>query len=362
MKRLLINPVRQSRAIKVGRVVIGGGATPVIQSMTNTDTADIAATVAQIQSAAHAGAQIMRVAVPDQKAAIALKSIVKHSSVPIVADIHFDYRLALASLEAGVSKLRINPGNIGSRDRVKAVVDEAGARNVPIRVGVNSGSLESSILEKHGHPTAAALAESALQNAAMLEDLGFQDIVLSLKGSDVTVTVDAYRLVAEETDYPLHIGITEAGTRWSGAIRSSVGLGVLLALGIGDTLRISLAADPLDEILATHKLFEALGIAKVGPTVIACPTCGRTSIDVITLANKVEAALVHRSEPLTVAVMGCVVNGPGEAREADIGIAGGVGEGLLFRKGKPIGKVPEERLLDALLELFDEVAAESKTP
>ncbi|MBN1295152.1 flavodoxin-dependent (E)-4-hydroxy-3-methylbut-2-enyl-diphosphate synthase [bacterium] len=360
VKRLAIAEVRFARLVSIGDVIMGGGRRPVVQSMTNTSTSDVERTLAQIRSAAVAGAQVMRVAVPDKQAVAALPAIVAGSPVPIVADIHFDYRLALAAIEAGVHKLRINPGNIGSRSRVKDVVYAAQEHGTAIRVGVNAGSLEPRLLKRYGGPCPEALVDSAMDNARLVEAMGFKDIVLSLKGSDVPSTVEAYRRVAGCCDYPLHIGITEAGTRWTGAIRSAVGLGVLLAMGIGDTLRVSLASDPVDEVHAAYRILEALGIERRGPTVIACPTCGRTRIDVIGLADAVEKALGIRTEPLTVAVMGCVVNGPGEAREADIGVAGGDGEGLLFRCGKPLRKVPENEIVEALVALFDEVVSESR--
>ena len=358
MKRLRLSEYPPRRPVQVGDVVIGGGALPVVQSMTNTDTRDATATLAQITQAAVAGARIMRVAVPDADVLPSLRHIVLHSPTPIVADIHFDYRLALGAMEAGVHKIRINPGNIGSQDKIRAVISEAAARDVSIRVGVNAGSLESDLLKRYGSPCAEALVESALRNVSILENQGFKDVVVSIKGSDVPITVEAYRQIAGQCDYPLHIGITESGTRWTGAVRSSVGLGILLALGIGDTLRVSLAADPIEEIRVAYRILEALGIEKRGPTVIACPTCGRTKIDVVGLAESVEKLLENRIEPLTVAVMGCAVNGPGEAREADLGVAGGDGEGLLFRKGKIVRKVKESQLLDELLELFDSVADE----
>jgi len=358
MKRLLLSKQVITKQIMIGNIAIGAGANPVVQSMTNTDTSDVTSTLDQITRSAVAGARFMRVAVPDNAAVEALTQIVDKSPVPIVADIHFDYRLALASMKAGVHKLRINPGNIGSKRKIQEIILMAKDRNVPIRVGVNSGSLESSLLNISGHPTAEALAESALRNADILADMDFNNVVLSIKGSDIPMTVEANKIVAGKSNYPIHIGITEAGTKWTGSIRSSVGLSILLAHGIGDTLRVSLAADPVDEIRVAYRILESLGIEKSGPTVIACPTCGRTRIDVIELAEAVENALIDRSEPLTVAVMGCAVNGPGEAREADLGIAGGKGEGLLFRKGKPVGKVAESDILKAVLDLFDQIASE----
>ncbi|MBN1880068.1 flavodoxin-dependent (E)-4-hydroxy-3-methylbut-2-enyl-diphosphate synthase [bacterium] len=358
MKRLLLAESTERNKVSIGGVVIGGGMRPVVQSMTNTDTRNVVATLEQINTAARAGARLMRVAVPDHEASRALKEIVKEAPVPVIADIHFDYQLALESIEAGVHKIRINPGNIGRSERIREIVRAAQDRRIPIRVGVNAGSLESDLLDKYGHPCSEALVESAMRNIACLEDEGFQDIVLSIKGSDVPMTVEAYRLIARKCLYPLHIGITEAGTRWTGAIRSSIGIGILLALGIGDTLRVSLAADPVDEVRVAYRILDSLGIEKHGPTVIACPTCGRTRINVIALAEQVENALADHPAPLTVAVMGCAVNGPGEAREADCGIAGGDGEGLLFRKGKIVRKVPESRIVDELVALFYEIAEE----
>jgi len=358
MTHILLDHRHRTRKVRIGDVVIGGEELPVVQSMTNTDTRNAGATLEQIHHAAAAGARIMRVAVPDTEAVEALPSITEDSPVPVVADIHFDYRLAVGSITAGVAKLRINPGNIGGPERLRTVVHAAADHGVPIRVGVNAGSLEKGLLNKYGRPCAEALCESALNHAEQLEALGFSDIVLSLKGSDVPMTVAAYRRVAELCDYPLHIGVTEAGTRWTGAIRSSVGLGILLALGIGDTLRVSLAADPVDEVTAAYRILESLGMGRHGPTVIACPTCGRTEIDVIGLAEAVESRLRFRSEPFTVAVMGCAVNGPGEAAEADLGIAGGKGDALLFRKGRIVRKVDGSEILEALMDLYEEVAGD----
>lgn len=342
---------KQTRQIHIGSVALGGGAEVSVQSMTNTKTSDASATLAQIARLAEAGCDIVRCAVPDTAAAEAMREICKNSPIPVVADIHFDYKLALASVEAGVSKIRINPGNIGSRERVRAVADACRERGIPIRVGVNSGSIEKELLEKYGRsPT--ALVESALGHVHILEDVGFSDICISLKSSDVTETVEAYRRLAERVDYPLHVGVTEAGTAYNGIIRSSVGIGTLLMEGIGDTLRVSLTADPVEEIHAGIAILKAIGLRRDGVRVISCPTCGRTQIDLIPLANEVEKALSHVKKSLTVAVMGCVVNGPGEAREADYGIAGGKDEGLLFRKGLVIGKVPADKLCAALLDLI----------
>ncbi|MBR4056825.1 MAG: flavodoxin-dependent (E)-4-hydroxy-3-methylbut-2-enyl-diphosphate synthase [Oscillospiraceae bacterium] len=343
---------KQTRQIHIGSVALGGGAEVSVQSMTNTKTSDASATLAQIARLAEAGCDIVRCAVPDTAAAEAMREICKNSPIPVVADIHFDYKLALASVEAGVSKIRINPGNIGSRERVRAVADACREHSIPIRVGVNSGSIEKELLEKYGRsPT--ALVESALGHVHILEDIGFSDICISLKSSDVTETVEAYRRLSERVDYPLHIGVTEAGTAYNGIIRSSVGIGTLLMEGIGDTLRVSLTADPVEEIHAGIAILKAVGLRRDGVHVISCPTCGRTQIDLIPLANEVEKALSHVKKSLTVAVMGCVVNGPGEAREADYGIAGGKDEGLLFRKGVVIGKVPADKLCAALLDLIE---------
>jgi (E)-4-hydroxy-3-methylbut-2-enyl-diphosphate synthase len=317
--------------------------------MTNTDTRDVRATVAQIRQLSAAGCEIVRLAVPDMEAARALRLIRGLTIMPLVADVHFDHRLALAALAAGADKLRINPGNIGSQAKVREVVKAAKGRGVPIRIGVNAGSLEKDILSKHGRPTARGMAESALRHAGILEKLGFDDIVVSLKGSDVPMTIAACRLFSAKSDHPLHLGITEAGTAFAGAVRSAVGLGALLAEGIGDTVRVSLAGDPSEEVRAAKIILQALGLRRFGPTVIACPTCGRCRIDVAGIADQVERGLSRLAAPLTVAVMGCAVNGPGEAREADLGIAGGNREGLLFMKGKIIGRVPEGAMAERLL-------------
>lgn len=341
---------RRTRQVRVGAVRIGGGAPISIQSMTNTDTRDVRATVAQIRRLAAAGCEIVRLAVPDMEAARALRIIRGLTIMPLVADIHFDHRLALAALRAGVDKLRINPGNIGSAAKVREVVSAARDRKVPIRIGVNAGSLERGILSRHGRPTAQGMVESALGHVAILERLGFRDIVVSLKGSDVPMTIAACRLFSKRSGYPLHLGITEAGTVFSGAVRSAVGLGALLAEGIGDTVRVSLAGDPAEEVRAARIILQSLGLRRFGPTVIACPTCGRCRIDVAGIADQVERGLSRLSAPLTVAVMGCAVNGPGEAREADLGIAGGNREGLLFMKGKVVGRVPEAEMAERLIE------------
>lgn len=349
---------RKSRAVTVGDIVMGGNAPISVQSMTNTDPHDEAATLRQVSELVDAGCEIVRLTVPDQDAANVLKRIRKRVCVPLVADIHFDYRLALAAIEAGADKIRINPGNIGGRDRVAKVAGAAKERGIAIRVGVNSGSLEKELLEKHGGPTAAALAESALNQAALLEDLGFNAIVLSAKASDVRKTIETYSILAGSCDYPLHIGVTEAGTPYTGTVRSAVGLGVLLWQGIGDTLRVSLSGDPVPEVRAAYEILKTLAIRQHGPTVIACPTCGRTKIDLAALARGVESMVGSIERPLRIAVMGCAVNGPGEAREADLGIAGGAGEGLIFRKGRIIRKVPEDQLLGEFKKELDCLLAE----
>lgn len=340
-----------TRVIRIGDRVIGGGNPVLIQSMCNTKTQDIEATVAQIKALTIAGCDIIRVAVPDMEAAKALKEIKKQITIPLVADIHFDYRLAIASIEAGADKIRINPGNIGSEDRVRAVVEKAKEYNIPIRVGVNSGSLEKNLIETYGGVTAQGIVDSALDKVRMIEELGYDNLVISIKSSDVMMCIKAHELISEQTDYPLHVGITESGTLVSGTIKSSVGLGVILYEGIGDTIRVSLTGDPLEEIKAARLILKSLGLRRGGVEVVSCPTCGRTRIDLISLANQVEE-MVSKFDHLEVkvAVMGCVVNGPGEAREADIGIAGGIGEGLLIKKGEVIRKVPEDQLLMALQE------------
>ncbi|MBE3593845.1 MAG: flavodoxin-dependent (E)-4-hydroxy-3-methylbut-2-enyl-diphosphate synthase [Candidatus Carbobacillus altaicus] len=339
-----------TRSIQVGGVQIGGSKHVVIQSMTNTDTRDVEATLKQIEALKDAGCQIVRLAVVNEDAAHALKSIKARSPLPIVADIHFDYRLALKALEAGVDKIRINPGNIGSKEKVKAVVEACRERGVPIRIGVNSGSVERRLLEKYGYPTADALVESAMGHIEILEDLGFYDIAVSLKSTDVPTMIEAYTKMAGLRPYPLHVGVTEAGTAFSGGIKSAVGIGSVLSRGIGDTIRVSLAADPVEEIKVAKNILKSLGIVASDPIVVACPSCGRVAIDLIGLANRVEEATSHLKHPWKIAVMGCAVNGPGEAREADIGIAGGHGEGLIFKHGKILKKVPENQLFDALME------------
>ncbi len=336
--------------IKVGSVPIGGGAPCAVQSMCSTDTRDVATTLAQIAGLTEAGCEIIRCAVPDMDAAVALGRIKRESPIPVVADIHFDYKLALQVLDGGIDGLRLNPGNIGEQWKVAEVVKAAAERQVPIRIGVNAGSLEKELLERYGHPTAEAMVESALGHVRILEDLGYREIKISLKASDVMKTVSAYRLLSQRVDYPLHIGITEAGTIFSGTIKSSVGLGILLADGIGDTMRVSLTGDVLDEVRVGYEILKSLGLRQRGVNFVSCPTCGRCQINLIKVAEDVERRLQNIDKRITVAVMGCAVNGPGEAREADVGIAGGKGEGLLFRNGEIIRKVPENQLADALIE------------
>lgn len=339
----------KTRRVQIGGVAVGGGAPIAIQSMTNTKTADSKATVAQIRRLEEAGCEIIRCTVPDQESAEALEAIKKEIHIPLVADIHFDYRLAIAAMEHGADKIRINPGNLGGRERLAKVVKVAKERQIPIRVGVNGGSLDKALLRQYGH-TAEALAMSALQNVAYLEELDFHDIVVSIKASEVSLCVKAYEIFAQSCAYPLHIGITEAGTVADGSIKSALGLGILLHEGLGDTLRVSLTGDPVKEIEVAQKILHFMGERKFGIEFISCPTCGRTNIDLIDLAERAQAALAGVSKPIKVAIMGCVVNGPGEAREADLGIAGGKGEGLLFKKGEVLRKVPEDQLLNALVE------------
>ena len=337
-----------TKVIRIGNCRIGGGNPVAIQSMTNTKTEDVDATVSQILALERAGCDIIRCAVPTMEAAEALKEIKKQIHIPLVADIHFDYRLAIAAIENGADKIRINPGNIGSEDRVRAVVEKAKEYNVPIRVGVNSGSLEKELVEKYGGVTAEGIVESALDKVHMIERMGYQNLVVSIKSSDVMMCVKAHELIARECPYPLHVGITESGTLMSGNIKSAVGLGIILHEGIGDTIRVSLTGDPLEEIKSAKLILKTLGLRTGGIEVVSCPTCGRTRIDLISLANQVETMVAEFPLDIKVAVMGCVVNGPGEAKEADIGIAGGIGEGLLIKKGEIIRKVKEEELLDAL--------------
>lgn len=337
-----------TKTVQIGDRVIGGGNPILIQSMTNTRTEDVEATVAQIERLARAGCEIVRCTVPTMEAALALKEIRERITIPLVADIHFDYRMAIAAMENGADKIRINPGNIGSRERIKAVADTARERNIPIRVGVNSGSLEKELIEKYHGVTAEGIVESALDKVKVIEDLGYDNLVVSIKSSDVMMCARTHELIADQTDHPLHVGITEAGTLFSGNIKSAVGLGLILSKGIGDTVRVSLTGDPVEEIKSAKLILRTLGLRKGGIEVVSCPTCGRTKIDLISLANQVETMAAEFPLDIKVAVMGCVVNGPGEAREADIGIAGGVGEGLLIRHGEVVKKLPEGELLDAL--------------
>ncbi|MDY6012919.1 flavodoxin-dependent (E)-4-hydroxy-3-methylbut-2-enyl-diphosphate synthase [Clostridium sp.] len=338
-----------TRIVNVGGIKIGGEEPVVIQSMTNTDTRDVKKTLEQIDKLVDAGCQIVRCAVPDMEACEALKEITEKSKVPIVADIHFDYRLALKAIDNGVAKLRINPGNIGSIERVKAVVEKAKEKNIPIRIGVNSGSLEKDILERDGRPTAKGLVESALRHVKILEDLNFYDIVISIKSSNVPMMIESYRLMSEKCNYPLHLGVTESGTVFKGTIKSSIGIGTLLAEGIGNTMRVSLTSDPIEEIKVAKEILRALDYTKEGIEFVSCPTCGRTEINLIKIAEEVEEKLKNTNKNIKVAVMGCVVNGPGEAREADIGIAGGKGFGIIFKKGQIVKKVKEEDLVSELI-------------
>ena len=339
-----------SKQIMVGRVPIGGGAPVTIQSMCNTRTDDVAATVAQIHRLEEAGCEIIRVAVPDMNAALAVGEIRRQIHIPLVADIHFDYKLALQCVESGVDKIRINPGNIGGQEKVRAVADACAEHHIPIRIGVNGGSLEKELLRKYGGVTPEALVESAMSHVHLLNDCNFDDICISVKCSRVPVNMRAYQMLHEETNYPLHLGVTEAGTPSMGVLKSAIGIGGLLCQGIGDTMRVSLTADPVEEVLAAKEILAAAGLRQTGPNLISCPTCGRTAYDMIPIAEEVERRLKNVTKPITVAVMGCVVNGPGEASAADVGIAGGKGEGLIFRKGEILYKVPQERLVDALME------------
>ncbi len=342
-----------TKQIMVGGVPIGGGAPVTIQSMTNTRTDDVEATLHQIRTLAAAGCEIIRVAVPDMAAAKAVGKIKEGSPIPVVVDIHFDYKLALEAIAAGADKVRINPGNIGGADHVKAVAQACAQRGVPIRIGVNGGSLEKPLLAKYGGVCPEAMVESAFGHIRLLNQFDFDDICVSLKSSSVPMTMKAYQLMSQASDYPLHIGVTEAGTVRMGTLKSAVGIGGLLALGIGDTMRVSLSADPVEEVYAAKEILKAAGVRREGAELVSCPTCGRTRIDLIALANEVEERLKNVDKPITVAVMGCVVNGPGEASAADCGIAGGVGEGLLFKKGQIVKKVPQERLVEELFALID---------
>lgn len=351
---------RPTRQIHIGKVAIGGGAPISVQSMTNTKTTDTEATVAQIRALQAAGCDIVRLAVPDMEAARNLGNILRQVTVPLVADIHFDYKLALEAIHQGIHALRLNPGNIGGEEKVKAVVEAAKEAGIPIRIGVNAGSLDKKILKKYGGVTPEALVESAMEHVRILEALDFHDMKISLKAHDVPLTIAAYRLMSQTVDYPLHLGITEAGTVNTGIIKSAVGIGALLAEGIGDTFRISLTGDPVVEVRVANEILKSLGLKEYGPTLVACPTCGRTSIDLPAIAAQVEEKLRDIEEPIEVAVMGCVVNGPGEARGADVGIAGGNGEGLIFRKGEIVRKVPEANLVNELFQEIDQILEERK--
>lgn len=340
----------KTRIVQIGNRFIGGGNTILIQSMTNTRTEDVKATVAQIRELTAAGCEIIRCAVPNMEAAKAITQIKEQIDIPLVADVHFDYRLAVAAIEHGADKIRINPGNIGSIERIRQVTDAAKRRNIPIRIGVNSGSLEKNLIEKYDGVTAAGLVESALNKVRLVHSMDYDNLVISIKSSDVMMCARAHKLIAQKTDHPLHVGITEAGTLYSGNIKSAVGLGIILGQGIGDTIRVSLTGDPVEEIKSAKLILKTLGLRSGGIEVVSCPTCGRTEIDLISLANQVESLVQDIPLDLKVAVMGCAVNGPGEAKEADIGIAGGKGEGLLFKKGKVVKKVPEAELLSCLRE------------
>jgi (E)-4-hydroxy-3-methylbut-2-enyl-diphosphate synthase len=348
----------KTRPVRVGNLTIGGSNELFIQSMTTTKTHDVEATVAQIKQLTEAGCQVVRVACPDERAAYAIGEIKKQIEIPLVVDIHFDYRLALIAIEQGADKIRINPGNIGKRERVEEVVKAAKEKGIPIRIGVNAGSLERHILQKYGYPTAEGMVESALHHIKILEDLDFHDIIVSLKASDVQLAIEAYRKASEAFDYPLHLGITESGTQFAGSIKSAAGLGTLLSMGIGNTLRVSLSADPVEEIKVARELLKVFGLSSNAATLISCPTCGRIEIDLISIANEVEEYISHIKAPIKVAVLGCAVNGPGEAREADIGIAGARGEGLLFMNGETVRKVPEETMVDELKKEIDKLAEE----
>ena len=350
----------ETKVVQIGKRQIGGGNPILIQSMCNTKTEDVKATVEQILALEHAGCDIIRVAVPTMEAAAALTEIKRQIHIPLVADIHFDYRLAIAAIECGADKIRINPGNIGSRERIQAVVDKAKEYGVPIRVDVNSGSLEKPLVEKYGGVTAEGLVESALDKVALIEQMGYDNLVISIKSSDVMMCVKAHELIAKKTHYPLHVGITEAGTVIAGNIKSAVGLGLILSQGIGDTIRVSLTGSPLEEIKSAKLILKTLGLRRGGVEVVSCPTCGRTQIDLIGLANQVETLVQGYPLDIKVAVMGCVVNGPGEAKEADLGVAGGIGEGLLIRKGEIVKKLPESELLPALKAELDRMVEEKK--
>jgi len=351
---------KKTRQIHVGNVPVGGSAAIAVQSMTNTDTRNVDATVRQIEQLQAAGCEIVRLAVPDEKAAKAFKEIKKQVRSPLIADIHFDHRLALAALKAGADGLRINPGNIGGRKAIQKVIKEAQARNVPIRIGVNAGSLQKEILKRHGHPTPEAMVESAMEHIRLFEDLGFDQIKISLKSSNVLSTIKAYELLSRQVDYPLHLGVTEAGPLISGTVKNALGIGILLSKGIGDTLRVSLSADPVEEVKVGYEILRALNLRHRGPEIISCPTCGRCEIDLFNLVREVEAALTGITSSPKVAIMGCVVNGPGEAREADVGIAGGRHQGVLFRKGRLVRKIPEHDMAKVLIEEVRKLASDER--
>ncbi len=351
---------RKTREIRVGSVKVGGDAPISVQSMTKTLTRDIEATVSQINSLERVGCEIVRLAVVNQEDAEAIKAIRERVTIPIIADIHFDYRLALKAIEAGVDGLRINPGNIGGKERIRLLVREAGARGTPIRIGVNSGSIEADILERHGRPTPEAMVESAVRHIQILEDLDFYDIKVSLKASDVRRTVEAYRLLAKEVDYPFHLGITEAGTPFSGTVKSAVGIGILLSEGIGDTIRVSLTGAPEDEVRVGYEILKSLGLRKRGVEIVSCPTCGRIRIDVVSIAEEVEKRLAYIDLPVTIALMGCVVNGPGEAVEADIGVAGGDGVAIIYIGGKRVRKIREDSIVDEVVGAVEEWVFEKR--
>ncbi len=360
MRHPALHPRRKTREVRVGRYTIGGEAPIVVQSMTKTDTRDVDATLRQIEQLEAAGCEIVRMAVPDGDAARAVAEIRKRTHAVLVADIHFQYRLALAVLDAGIDKLRINPGNIGDAEKVRIVVKKAKACGVPIRIGVNAGSLERHLLEKYGYPTPEAMVESALEHVKILEDLDFHDIIISLKASSVNMTVAAYRLLAGKVEYPFHLGITEAGTQFSGTIKSAIGLGILLAEGIGDTMRVSLAADPVEEVRVAYDILKALEIRARGPMIIACPTCGRLEVDMFKIVEEIERHTSHINESLHLAVMGCAVNGPGEARSANIGVACGRGNGVIYRDGKAVRRVPEDQIVPELVKEIESYIADQK--
>ncbi|QNU68865.1 flavodoxin-dependent (E)-4-hydroxy-3-methylbut-2-enyl-diphosphate synthase [Ruminiclostridium herbifermentans] len=346
---------KNTKKIRIGDIFIGGDASISVQSMTNTDTRDVKSTIEQIKRLEDVGCDIIRVAVPDAEAASAVREIKKAIKIPLVADIHFDYRLAIECIKNGVDKIRLNPGNIGGQDRVRIVADMAKERQIPIRIGVNSGSVEKSILQKYGGVTPEGMVESALAHAEMLEKVNFDDIIISIKASSVPMTIAAYRLLSQKSPYPIHIGVTEAGTIYKGTIKSSVGIGCLIAEGIGDTLRVSLTGDPVEEVRVGKQILKSLGIITSGIEVVSCPTCGRTKIDLVAIANLLEPILDKLNKNIKVAIMGCAVNGPGEARDADIGIAGGINEALLFKKGKIIRKIPQEKIVDELIKEINEM-------